>query len=266
MFAALRGETKMVSKLISSVATLDLQDKQGLTALMKATTNDYYDITTMLIESGRAGIDKQSKEEGYTALMIATVNNNLNGPMKCPATVDALLKAGANIALKSTGTVDGGRTVLHWAALKGRKTILRALLEKASLELVDTQDDLGRTAVMTAVEKNAHDSVEQLFEKGANIITMDRYGESALSIACSYDNPQLVGMIINEGIKRKQLLDLLVRLDWRKTFKALYIYGQYSIGGFMTKLGIGADITTENNKGTKLSRKGKDKEGKDRDL
>ena len=35
---------------------------------------------------------------------------------------------------------------------------------------------------------------------------------------------------------------------------------------FMTKLKTGADITAENNKGTKLNGNGKGKEGKDRDL
>ena len=64
--------------------------------------------------------------------------------------------------MKSNGDIDGGKTVLHWAAMKGRESIVTALLEKMTIDLVDAQDNSGRTAIMCAVDKNAQVSVKQL--------------------------------------------------------------------------------------------------------
>ena len=224
MAAAVRGETTMVQALMEKGAKLDTQDKHGYTALMKATSKDYHDITEMLIESGRAGIDLQSEDDGYTAIMIAAINNNLNGPIRCPATVGALLQAGADLSLRSKGDIDGGKTVLHWAAMKGRETILRAILQKVEKHLIDAQDNQGRTAIMCAVDKNAQTSVTQLLEKGASLKTLDVNGDSALSIATAYANGELVEIILEAGWARGESMDLLKNTGLKGAARAIYFY------------------------------------------
>lgn len=224
MAAAVRGETRIVQALMNQGAKLDTQDRHGYTALMKATSKDYHDITVMLIESGEAGIDLQSGDDGYTAMMIAAINNNLNGPIRCPATVSALLKAGTDLSLKSKGDIDGGKTVLHWAAMKGRDSIVRALLKKMSMGLIDTQDNQGRTAIMCAVDKNAQNAVIQLLEKGADLSTLAANGDSALSIAVAYANCELITIILEASLKRGDSINLLMNVGWNGAIRAIYYY------------------------------------------
>lgn len=229
MAAAVRGETRMVSALVEAGATIDTQDKQGYTALMVATSKDYHDITEILINTGRAGIDLQSKEDGYSALMIATINNNLNGPIKCPTTPCLLIKNGANLSLRSTGDLEGGKTAVHWAALKGRDSILRALLNVTSLELVNAIDSKGRSAVMCAAEKASVKALQELFKKGASVAPVDERGESALSIAVKNENEVLVAMIMNQGYKIGEGIVLFQALEWKLIPKAFLLYAKNSI-------------------------------------
>ena len=224
MAAAVRGETRIVQALMDKGAKLDTQDKHGYTALMKATSKDYHDITVMLIESGNAGIDLQSGDDGYTAMMIAAINNNLNGPIRCPATVGALLKAGADLSLRSKGDLDGGKTVLHWAAMKGRDSIVRALLKKMNMDLIDAQDNQGRTAIMCAVDKNAQTAVTQLLDKGASLRILTAHGDSALSIAIAYANRELITQILDAGWNRGESIDLLINVGLKGTFRSIYYY------------------------------------------
>ena len=236
MAAAVRGETRMVKALMDIGAVLDTQDKHGYTALMKATSKDYHDITVMLIESERAGVNLQSGDDGYTAMMIAAINNNLNGPIRCPATVGALLESGADLSLKSNGDIDGGKTVLHWAAMKGRESIVTALLEKMTIDLVDAQDNSGRTAIMCAVDKNAQVSVKQLLEKGASLRILAANGDSALSIATAYANGELITTILDTSWNRGESIDLLINTGWNGAIRALYFYIAKKMEPFMNNI------------------------------
>ncbi len=69
--AAQTGDAKLVKSLIDAGANVDLQDRDGNTALIWAAYSGYKDIVIMLVEAG-ANINHKNKKND-TALMFAHI-------------------------------------------------------------------------------------------------------------------------------------------------------------------------------------------------
>jgi len=177
MIASTRNYTKdykqIVHLLLEHGADTNLQDKRGLTALFSVCGIAYndIDIVRLLLKHG-AIIDIQNNE-GKSALMNASRDDLLD-------TVKLLLKHGANIDLRD----NKGYTALIHATESGNRMIVRYLLKKgANLDVQDT-GQFGRTALIMATARANLETVDLLLKHGANADIQDRLsGDTALLVA-----------------------------------------------------------------------------------
>lgn len=170
MLAATYGNVRVVEHLLAR-DDLRVNLRSDKTALMCAASNDQLKIVMLLLKDPRVSINDQN-DFGATALMLAS-------SFGYTSVVGALLDAGADTEI-TDGTKDGGgtpllraidenqipvvrlflqrnvdltskdkydRTLLHGAAVNGRSTILRLLLEHDHNLDVNAQDINGRVAL-----------------------------------------------------------------------------------------------------------------------
>lgn len=177
MIASTRNYKKdykqIVHLLLEHGADTNLQDKRGLTALFSVCGIAYndIDIVRLLLKHG-ATIDIQNNE-GKSALMNASRDDLLD-------TVKLLLKRGANIDLRD----NKGYTALIHATESGNRMIVRYLIKKgANLDVQDT-GQFGRTALIMATARANLETVDLLLKHGANADIQDRLsGDTALMVA-----------------------------------------------------------------------------------
>jgi ankyrin repeat protein len=103
--------------LLAASAKVDVPDRDGRTALMRAAARGDAATVRVLLEAG-ARKDLHDTAFGKTALMYAAENNH-------PAVVEALVKAGADIQT----TDQKGRTAMDYTAMQMRSEEVKALLE-----------------------------------------------------------------------------------------------------------------------------------------
>ena len=70
MWAAFNGHTPVVAYLLDNGATVDAKDVNGRTALLYASSGPYAETVGLLLRKG-ADVNTQGKTEGFTALMMA---------------------------------------------------------------------------------------------------------------------------------------------------------------------------------------------------
>lgn len=116
MYAAQVGCMDLVKEL-APCSVVNLQSKDGWTAVMLAAQNNFIEVVTFLVKEFTADLNL-ADSRGYTALHFATQEELL--PM-----VDLLLRSGANPLLADTNDV----TPLHWAAYLKNLDLARMLVE-----------------------------------------------------------------------------------------------------------------------------------------
>ena len=137
-------------------ANLNVQNENGVTALMVAVANDLEGFLkyTLLASGNIESLDVQDNV-GYTALVYAI----MSGGAKC---IDLLIENGAdlNIADKE------GKTPVMIALEQGRIDLANILIDRgAKLEVKDKD---GKTALMLAVKEGELETVKFLIKKGAD--------------------------------------------------------------------------------------------------
>ncbi|MCW8890156.1 MAG: ankyrin repeat domain-containing protein [Sedimenticola sp.] len=148
--AAEAGDTQRIALLLEDAAAVDSRDSCQWTPLMKASLFGHTEAANQLLSAG-AELELTDKG-GYSALMLAASNNHA-------VVVQNLLKQGANPNRQESSH---GWTALIWAAKRGHKESVRALVEGgAAIELADFD---GKNARNWAVE-NHHDEVAALLSK-----------------------------------------------------------------------------------------------------
>ena len=120
---------ELVRTLIEAKANLDIQDKEGFTALHRAVNLNLIEIVRMLIDAG-ANLNVQDKH-GHTPLHLAAINGKVE-------IVRMLIDAKANFNLQAKN----GRTALHFAADLREKEIVRMLIDAGARK--DILDYRGR--------------------------------------------------------------------------------------------------------------------------
>lgn len=76
MWAAFNGHTAVVGYLLENGARLEAKDVSGRTALLYASSGPFEGTVELLLEAG-AEVDVQGKAEGFTALMTAAAEGQL---------------------------------------------------------------------------------------------------------------------------------------------------------------------------------------------
>ena len=115
MWAAFNGHTDVAAYLLDREAAVDAKDVNARTALMYASSGPFADTVGLLLDKG-AEVDIQGSVEGFTALMMAAAEGQLD-------VVRLLLIHGADPSLKD----EDGDTARSFAAQNGHNAVVDLL-------------------------------------------------------------------------------------------------------------------------------------------
>ena len=166
-WASNRGMLAVVQKLIAKDADVNIQDKNGDTALIKACYRNNEKCALALLERKDIEVDLEDKN-GDTALDWAFKNELLS-------VVKKLIAKGADVNKHNKY----GYTPLIKACKENNKKYALALLERTYIE-VNLVNNHGETALYWASEKGMLAVVEKLIEKGADVNIQNEDGYTAL--------------------------------------------------------------------------------------
>ncbi|KAI5782441.1 ankyrin repeat-containing domain protein [Pyronema domesticum] len=166
--AALWG-SEVLPKILLEKGHVNVNFKAGLdssTPLCTAATEGHLGAVNLLLDDGaEADLDR---DDGCTPLYDAVVGDHLE-------MVKLLLERGADVNLK----VGYGNRATLLAARFGRTEVLKVLLERDDVE-IDSKNKDGWTPLSFAVYNARKDITERLLEKGADVNTQDRWGQTPL--------------------------------------------------------------------------------------
>lgn len=136
--ATTRGCLELVHMLLNvcSPGLIDVITNQGTSALHMAVFHGHCKIVRLLIQRGSRMLNAPD-EFGYHPIHVATIR----GHLKMVKEIISHLEDASTILVK------GGRSCVHMAALHGYDDILRFLVDRFSLSILDQADDRGRTAM-----------------------------------------------------------------------------------------------------------------------
>lgn len=153
--------------------------RSGITPLHAASSNGHLDVVKYLIEEAGAIVELEDRE-GETALLRAS-----HKPANLPI-VTYLLGAGANVAHLD----NDGWNALHNASANGSEDAVRAILNNANKEIIDSvgglQDGPGYTPLMNAASRGHLDVVRYLLTEAsapADPFIRNKSGATAYSLA-----------------------------------------------------------------------------------
>jgi ankyrin repeat protein len=171
-----------------TIDDIDFQDeKTGNTALINATINNDLDAVRIFIIGGAKPYIKN--KEGMTALAIACRDN---------------YKKIAKFLVTSTEDVivniqdEHGNTPLHFACYNDNKTIVKMLVTDANAD-VNIQDKDGNTPLHLACNNDNKIIVKMLLtDANVNVNIQDKDGSTVLHWACRNGNEAIVKLIIDK--------------------------------------------------------------------
>ena len=181
MYAIENYHIEIVEALLNANADPNIQKEDGWTALMSACLNDNAEVVDVLLKGG-ADPNIQDKD-GWTALMSACRNDHSK-------VVEVLLKGGANPNIQEK---DGG-TALMSSCRNGHFNVVEVLLKGDADP--DIQEKDGWTALMAACQKGHLKVVEVLLKAGANPNIQDEDGFTALMSASRSGHLEVVKVLL----------------------------------------------------------------------
>jgi ankyrin repeat protein len=209
--AAVRGQTEIVTDLLSRNADVNAKDMTGSTALALAASNGHTETVKVLLARG-AMVNLRNKF-GFTALFCAASNGH-------PETVAVLLANGAQVNEK----INDGWTALITAAQEGHTEIVKVLLANGAN--INERGNHGRTVLMWAAgyenrgaldqlavarlvvkdngesEKNHIETVKVLLAHGADTNAKDDNDATALMLAAQNGHSEIVRLLKDAGAVR----------------------------------------------------------------
>ena len=151
--------------------SINIQNKNGCTALMEACRNGYRKVSNFLIDSG-ANINHKNKY-GETALILASQNGDLiEGLYEC--LIDEC--------------DDYEKTALMYATEFGHYNVVCKLLEHSAKPNI--QDDRGYTALIYAAKHGHLECMKTLIEYKADYLIEDKRENSAYLWACMHKHKE----------------------------------------------------------------------------
>ena len=151
--AANRGQTEVVEILLDNGTPVDVETDLGWTPLVMASLDGHVEAAGLLLDRG-ADVNGASND-GVTALMRALDGNNREF-------AEFLLDRGADADAVET---ESGRTLLHFAALRGDSGLAELVLEHGASS--DPVDHLSMTPIRYAAKYGHRDVAELLASRGA---------------------------------------------------------------------------------------------------
>jgi uncharacterized protein len=185
IWAASRSDAEMADLLLRAGADAKATNEYGATPLYAAAANVDPAITVKLLAAGADA--NAALASGETPLMAAARQGNV-------ATVRALLAGGAD---PNAQEKNGGQNALIWAISERHSAVTEELVKhKAD---VNSRSKSGYSALMFAAQGDA-ESARILLAAGANPNdVMPRWGQTALIIASTMGNTDIVKMLLDKG-------------------------------------------------------------------
>ena len=264
LLKASKGDGKDVLNLINAGLDVNIQDENGMTALMMACEVGCVPLVEWLIKAG-AAVNIQNIF-GNTALICATFKRQ----NEC---VRKLLECGANTSIQGKD----GLTALMHAARTGDVNCLQTLLDGGADPNIPNDDETatkitrieahgiqssskGTTAIIYASRHGKADCVKKLIEAGADVNNAsqdkNREGNTPLMAAIEKGNIECVRELIKAGVdlnipEINRMRALITTSSWRQDncFSELMKAGAEVISPFLAS--IARKLFTSENAGTK---------------
>ena len=194
MVPSQHNNMKVVNCLLQNGANVDLQDKDGQTALFHALRNKGipFGILSSLVKNG-ANLNTRRNDK-CTPLMSVTQSCGIYEEQL----VTWLIESGANVDLQDKD----GLTALHYACMSDNSCEVVSCLIKNGAN-INTCTGNKVTPLMRAAEKGNSDVVSLLIAHGANVDLQDKDGDTAFHYtACEEDS-------LDKTLMRGTILKLL---------------------------------------------------------
>jgi len=188
MIAAGKGDVPALKAIVEKAARLDVQDRQGRTALHHGAGS--VPVVTFLLE--RKVSPDPVDAEGRTPLHAAIVSG------RCEV-VGLLLAAGANRDARDRA----GLTPLHLAAALTDTACLATLLERKAG--VNHADAAGLTPALAAASAGNLPALERLLTAGASLTKKTRRGDTAVHLAAGAKTLDVLKFLVE---KKRQFHDV----------------------------------------------------------
>ena len=174
---SLEKNEEMVQFLIDQNANVRYQNEDGFTALMIAAFNGDVNIVEKIILKDATTLDQVNYKNGYTVLMAAVGHEN-------EEMVQFLIDQNANLKYQSKN----GYTALMIAAQNGSVNIAKLIILKDATTLDQENIYINFTLLMIAVKCGRENIVQFLIDLNANVRYRNEDGVTALMIAvlCGY--------------------------------------------------------------------------------
>lgn len=163
--AVLKDNLNQAKQAIKNGAEINGYDARGLTPLMLACKQNYYNMVVFLLDNGA----------DVSLCKLDTSRRKVVGALELSKdkAITKRLKAHANCT----------RTPLHQAALKGHVKRLRNILNKTKEWRINAKNGDKETAIFSAIRGQQTKALKYLINKGASIIKKSTQGYSILSYA-----------------------------------------------------------------------------------
>lgn len=181
--AARLGSTDLVQELLENGARVNKPGRNGWTAMHYAVDQEEMAMVRLLV---RHKADLEVRVRGWTPLLMALRDRPLS-------LAEYLIRKGANVHAADYH----GRTVLHWAALRGLKKLLPLLLRKGVD--VNAPDRWGRTPLICALQEQEPAVARTLLNAGADAAVAARDGTTALHMAAFVGDRAIAPKLLARG-------------------------------------------------------------------
>ncbi|MCK5667290.1 MAG: ankyrin repeat domain-containing protein, partial [Thiotrichaceae bacterium] len=188
MMATIKGQVEIVKILLKAGADPNVQDREGMTALMRAIGHGDFNIVKELLKNKTIDVNVTDNNK-WTAIVGAPTYDFEGGIIKAllaRSDVDVNSQAGEHESTALMGAVDNNNT-----------EAIKILLNKGAK--IDAIDSDGWTALFSAAKNNSSEAIEMLLKEGANIDAVDRYGETALFLAVKRDCVEATKLLLQSG-------------------------------------------------------------------
>lgn len=181
------GAGKMVAirHLLSANANINLQDSDGATPLMWASLMGQKDAFLYLLENG-ADVNIKDKN-GLPVFIRHTPNHHIKSLF-------------SDLAIKApTKNSEGYLSFLHWAAINNNPRLITNLIQKGYS--VNLKDHTGATPLIRAAGNGNYKSIQTLLHLGADIHATDNNGYNALFwVLIDVDSPKTIKVLLENGL------------------------------------------------------------------